>query len=42
RKEGAAGGHCDASDVGGIELCVDDARRARLYEFHSIDLAFAT
>ncbi|CAN0118488.1 unnamed protein product [Ectocarpus sp. 12 AP-2014] len=42
RKEGAAGGHCDAPDVGGIELCVDDARRARLYELHSVDLAFAT
>lgn len=31
------GSRCDTTAVGGVELCVDDARRARLYEVHSVD-----
>lgn len=31
------GGDCDATSVGGVELCVDYARRARLYEFRSVN-----
>lgn len=30
-------GSCDTTAVGGVDLCVDDARRARLYEVHSVD-----
>lgn len=30
--EAAHGSRCDTTAVGGVELCVDDARRARLYE----------
>lgn len=35
--EAAQGSRCDTTAVGGVELCVDDARRARLYEVHSVD-----
>lgn len=35
--EAAHGSRCDTTAVGGVELCVDDARRARLYEVHSVD-----
>lgn len=31
------GSRCDTTAVGGVELCVDDARRARLYEVYSVD-----
>ena len=34
--EFARGSRCDATAVGGVELCADDARRARLYELHSV------
>lgn len=34
--DGAGGGGCDTTIVGGVELCVEYARRARLYEFHSV------
>ncbi|CAN0045515.1 unnamed protein product [Ectocarpus fasciculatus] len=41
-RKAEAGVLCDTPAVGGIELCVDDARRARLYELHSVGLAFVT
>lgn len=33
---GPGGSCCDTTAVGGVELCVDDARRARLYRLHSV------
>lgn len=35
--EVAHGSRCATTTVGGVDLCVDDARRARLYEVHSVD-----
>ena len=34
--ETALASRCDTTAVGGVDLCVDDARRARLYEVYSV------